>query len=440
MAILGALIVLILGFALTNENVIKPRTVLASVNGTEIQRQDYWRYRGVQLLEQVNQYSRIAGLVSSDQAGQYRQAAAQAQADFNDLWGNTDVDDATLQAMIDDQVFVQNLETVGLSITNDELNAYILNRFGPEDAPLSTEIPSPTLIPTRAAWATETAGANSTAQPTLAAPSAGTPTADQSLPATPFAGGSSPAAAAPAPDAAGSPTVAATPNPTEAVATAEANYALYRDNVFDRARISREQYRQWVAEPQLAREKVTSTLADQVGQTSEQVLASHILVETEELARQIRAELDEPGADFAQTAMNQSIDMASAENGGDLGWFTRGQMVAPFEEAAFSLQAGEVSQPVQTDFGWHIIHVRDHVQDRPMTDEQIQNAREQAVTEWLEEQKTAADIDADITVTATAAPSVFEPPANAPPVAPTPPQAPEPPAPTTEPLPEPPGN
>lgn len=440
--IVGALIVVILAFALTNENVIKPRTVLASVNETEIQRQDYWRYQGVQLIEQVNQYSRLAGLVGSDQAGQYRQAAAQAQADFNDLWGSTDVDDATLQQMIDDQVFVQNLGELGLSISDDELNTFILNRFAPQEAPLIPETPSPTLIPTRAAWATETAATDPNAQPPIdGSPAAGTPAAVGAIPATPLAGIASPeSAASPQTGLDGSPTVAPTPNATEAVATAQANYALYRDSVFDRANISREQYRRWVARPQLAREKVTSTLADEVGQRAEQVQASHILVETQELAQQIRAGLDQPGADFAQIAMNQSTDTASATNGGDLGWFTRGEMVAAFEDAAFALQPGEISQPVQSDFGWHIIDVRDHAQDRPMTDEQIQRAQERLADQWLQEQKADADIDSDINPTATAAPSVFEPPVNAPPAVPPDAAPPAQAAPTSAPLPAQPGS
>lgn len=417
LGIAGAIIVVILGFALTNENVIKPRKVLASVNGTDIQRQDYWRYRGVQLLEQVNQYSRIAGLVSSDQAGQYRQAAAQAQADFNNLWGSTDVDNATLQQMIDDQVYLQNVDDLGLSISRDEVDAFILNRFAPQDAPILPETPSATLIPTRAAWATQTAAADPGIQATTAAEAAlGSPAA------TPI-GASPESDASPVGDIAASPSMVATPNATEAVSTAEANYALYRDSVFDRAHISAGQYRTWVARPQLARDKVTGALDDQVGQTAEQVLASHILVGTEELARQIRAELDQPGADFAAIASTQSTDTGSATNGGDLGWFTRGEMVAPFEEAAFSLRPGEISQPIQSEFGWHIIYVRDHEQNRPMTDAQIQKAQERVVNDWLAQQKADAKIDSDINPTATAEPSVFEPPVNAPAPAPAAPTA-----------------
>lgn len=63
------------------------------------------------------------------------------------------------------------------------------------------------------------------------------------------------------------------------------------------------------------------------------------------------------GADFAEMAENHSLDTGSAANGGELGWFGKGRMVAPFEEAAFATPVGEISQPVLSRFGWHIIQV-----------------------------------------------------------------------------------
>lgn len=89
----------------------------------------------------------------------------------------------------------------------------------------------------------------------------------------------------------------------------------------------------------------------------ESVKARHILVETEEEADEIISLLDE-GEDFQELAKERSTG-PSGPQGGDLGFFTRGQMVAPFEEAAFSLDIGEVSDPVQTDFGWHVILVEE---------------------------------------------------------------------------------
>jgi foldase protein PrsA len=80
----------------------------------------------------------------------------------------------------------------------------------------------------------------------------------------------------------------------------------------------------------------------------------HILVDTQEKADEIRTQL-EAGADFAQLAQAESKDAASAAQGGDLGLIGKGDTVAEFEEAAFALGDGEISAPVQSTYGWHII-------------------------------------------------------------------------------------
>ena len=88
---------------------------------------------------------------------------------------------------------------------------------------------------------------------------------------------------------------------------------------------------------------------------SEQVRASHILVKTEEEAKIIAANIKNE-EDFANAAAQHS-HCPSGANGGDLGFFPRGMMVKPFEDAAFSLEIGKVSEPVKTQFGWHLILV-----------------------------------------------------------------------------------
>ncbi len=89
-----------------------------------------------------------------------------------------------------------------------------------------------------------------------------------------------------------------------------------------------------------------------------EVSARHILVESKEKADEIAAKL-KAGGDFAALAKENSKDPGSKDNGGDLGFFGRGQMVPQFEEAAFKLAKGEVSAPVQSQFGWHLIRLDD---------------------------------------------------------------------------------
>ncbi|KKB08274.1 hypothetical protein VE26_12875 [Devosia chinhatensis] len=105
-------------------------------------------------------------------------------------------------------------------------------------------------------------------------------------------------------------------------------------------------------------------------QPEDEVRASHILVETEERANELKTEIDN-GADFAELARENSIDPGAA-NGGDLGFFGQGMMVQPFEEAAFALaEPGDVSAPVQSQFGWHIIKLEEKRQSAPPTFEQV---------------------------------------------------------------------
>jgi len=99
----------------------------------------------------------------------------------------------------------------------------------------------------------------------------------------------------------------------------------------------------------------------------ERVRARHILVESEDEAKEIKAAID-AGKDFAEIAKEKSKDPGSGAEGGDLGWFTKEQMVPEFAEAAFSLDVGAVSDPVKSDFGWHVIKVEDK-RDKPGFDE-----------------------------------------------------------------------
>ena len=84
--------------------------------------------------------------------------------------------------------------------------------------------------------------------------------------------------------------------------------------------------------------------------------AVHILVATEDEAKAIKTELD-GGADFTELAKTKSTDTGSGANGGDLGWFGAGAMVKPFEDAVIAAKVGEVTAPVKSDFGWHLIKV-----------------------------------------------------------------------------------
>lgn len=103
----------------------------------------------------------------------------------------------------------------------------------------------------------------------------------------------------------------------------------------------------------------------------EEVRASHILVEDEAVAKDVHAQV-KGGADFAKVAQAKSKD-GSAGAGGDLGFFDRSVMVPAFADAAFALQKGQISAPVQTQFGWHVIRL----EDRRTRDRSFEEAEEE---------------------------------------------------------------
>ncbi len=124
--------------------------------------------------------------------------------------------------------------------------------------------------------------------------------------------------------------------------------------------------------------------------------AAHILVATQEEADAIKTELA-GGADFAEVAKTKSTDTGSGANGGDLGWFGLGMMVKPFEDAVIAAKVGEVAGPIQTDFGWHLILVKEtRVAENPTLDQmreelaaEIENA---AIEAKIAELQSAATI------------------------------------------------
>lgn len=126
-----------------------------------------------------------------------------------------------------------------------------------------------------------------------------------------------------------------------------------------------------------AMKKVYDEASKQI--TGEQeVRARHILVETEDEAKAIKAELDK-GADFAELAKKKSKD-PGASDGGDLGFFTKEQMVPEFSAVAFALEPGKISDPVKSQFGWHIIKVEEKRNRKAPDFEQVKAQIETYVT------------------------------------------------------------
>jgi parvulin-like peptidyl-prolyl isomerase len=133
-------------------------------------------------------------------------------------------------------------------------------------------------------------------------------------------------------------------------------------------------------------------LADEVPASAEQLHARHILVANAALAEDLQAQLA-GGAEFAELAQTYSLDLSTRIAGGDLGWFAPGTLTTPdVEAAAFELQPGETSAVVQSALGYHLIEVLERG-DHPLDPQTWRRMRQEAVDDWLLDERSQAAIE-----------------------------------------------
>jgi parvulin-like peptidyl-prolyl isomerase len=371
----GALAVaaLVLIGGLAYQFLIVPNSAVAAVNGENISTRQFWDQSKFQQYQTIGQLTNLIQfeqqLDPTGEQGFFTSQIQQLQATLSDSEG---LANQVLEAMIDQAVVQQSAAEAGISVSEDEyqaeLQSVIAGQLGSVTEPEAT--------------ATAEALAAATATPTVT-PS---PTPEE----------------APAEDTTPTPTLEPQPTATVHVMTQDEFTTGYQDlidNVSQAADISKTSteniYRKLIT-ADLLRTKLTDQLGDQMPTSGEQVRARHILISVAEdatdaeeqaaLAKAISITNQlKDGADFATLAEKYSDDTSSAANGGDLGFFGRGQMVSEFEDAAFSLPVGEISDPVRSQFGYHIIQVEERNPGQP------------DFSAWLQEKKAAGNIERRLT-------------------------------------------
>ncbi|GMR10620.1 MAG: hypothetical protein BMS9Abin28_1441 [Anaerolineae bacterium] len=192
--------------------------------------------------------------------------------------------------------------------------------------------------------------------------------------------------ATPAPAADGTPSPIATPYTRELF---ESNFEAFLTNAggfgVDEATLRAE------ARARLLRERLEADFETLVDKTQEQVWARHILVEEEQESADLLARLED-GEDWVDLASEFSIDESNKEQGGDLGWFGRGRLVKPFEEAAFGGEIGEIVGPIESEFGWHLIEILGH-EVRELDASSFRFAVSQAFDTWIAEARDTAEVE-----------------------------------------------
>jgi parvulin-like peptidyl-prolyl isomerase len=149
----------------------------------------------------------------------------------------------------------------------------------------------------------------------------------------------------------------------------------------------KEMLRQW-----LIKEQVMEAVSAGVGTEAEQVHVRLIKVDSEESAQQILNALQQ-GGDFAALVREHSLDLATKENGGDLGWFPRGYVAPELEAAAFALQPGQVSGVIRLGEGYHIVQVIEREAARPLSPEMQLDLKLSVFDEWLAELRASAVVE-----------------------------------------------
>lgn len=403
----AALLVIILGIGAYYQYLHLPRQTVASVGDEEIRRSDYWKYRKYELLLQINQYQQMAQFVEGDQVQQYQQLAFQADQEFRNV-EDASIDPMTLDQMIDRMIIMQSLDDFGIEITDEDVQDYLVQYF--TGTPLDPDQTGPSADPTAEAWATATAEAAQQEMEDAEEEAEAEPEADEEAEAEDED-------AEDADEAEETPTPEPTPSEEDLRATATTIQEQHEDGLLDRAGISHDEFVELFVVPELARERIQDRLAEDVPTRTEQVHAAHILVATEDAAQLIYEELVDGDGDFASAAEEQSTDSQTAPNGGDLGWFPRGVMVEEFEEVVFDLEPEEISEPFQTEFGWHIATILERDEDRPVALSVLNQLREQAFNDWLEQQREEIGVDTgdvDMPEDPGTVPGQFQPPASAP--------------------------
>ena len=373
-----------IGYGILDQKVLTGLRPVAVVNGEKITVNDFraqTKYYRSTLINEANRmiqlgqmFGNVSGFSITDQLSSIGREMDPFQA------GNT-----TLNQMIDNVVIRQEAEKKGITVTQQEVEERLQSEVGyfpdgtPTPTPTIENIPTSTLSPLQLTMMPPTA----TPTPIL------TETITSTLESTPTA----------TPQAEISPeptqviTSTATPSPTPTTFTSEAyqevkatTFASYEENFG----VSEATLREVIA-INLLREKMIQDIAGDIPCTQEQVWAEHILVDTEDLAKDIYNRLKE-GEDWNLMAATYSTDTSNKNNGGDLGWFARGQMVPEFEDVAFSLPVGQISEPVQTQFGWHIIRVLGH-EDRPVSQSTCNQLKSDAFQKWLDQVKSDSTIE-----------------------------------------------
>lgn len=363
LSIVGGFILLILLGGLIFTYVVKPSQAIATVNGAKITRQAYEKrvlYERFMLDEQIDyltlQYQQWSQSLQDDTTGLFDSIKSQAEQQLNQMYSErANVDRSALDNLIEEMLVATEAAKRGLTVSNDEVDKAYQDIAASRSGGVTQA----------SAQSTITARTNATATALLFTPT----------PVPTLAAGET----APTP----APTTSPQPTPTINILTGDAMttaISTWETTLRDEAHMTPADIRQLVYNT-LLKQKLTKAMGDEVPTVALQAHARHILVATEDEAKAAKAKI-EGGEDFAAVAAEVSTDTGTAQDGGDLGWFPQGAMITEFDKAAFSQEIGKISDPIQTQYGWHLVEVLAR-EDRELDQTSLNRAKSVAYSKWL---------------------------------------------------------
>lgn len=396
--ILGTIIVTVLAllvivYGIMDQYVLTQYKTVAVVNGQRITVKDFTEmaeYDRFQAKQTYNYNYYIFQMLGEDTTVASSFASNMIQI-INKLspsnavsYGQTLVDQ-----MVNNVLIEQQAKKMGITVSEDELNKKMEEIFQYSEG-VPTVTPTATTFPTM--LPTGTFSSEQLALVTLTPTATEAPT-ETPLPATPTLEAT--ATATPTEVTAGesTPTAEITPSMTPTEYTYEGYQQELKNSMDTLAEygISESFFRDLV-KVSILQEKVMKEVTKDVTPVQTEVWARHILVSDKTVADVLYQQLTQDGADFAQIAKEASIDTSNSANGGDLGWFPRHTMVPAFDKVVFDeLKVGEISEPVKTDFGYHIIQKLGEEQ-RSLSESEYQNYLSTVYTAWLNDIRDNSDV------------------------------------------------
>ena len=402
-----AVVVLVVGiitYGLLDQFVFKGLQPVAYVDKQAIRTNDFQSQVRYYRQQSVQNYMQALQLYYAYM--QISPSLAQQVADNNLSYYQTQLSESyasllgedVLDWMINEVIIRNEAKKMGITVSDAEIDEYLQGQFGfykdgtptptmtatsfitstmsPEQYALvtATPLPSATLEPTQTAVPEETAETEVTEEAAVEEETAAAGTEETVVEATPAA------------------TEIVEPTPTATEYTYEGYVERYDEFVggLEDEEINEKELRETIRTDMLS-DKIKDEITADLKPEEEQVWARHILVADEETAQEVLDALA-AGGDWTDLAAQYSTDSTNNTSGGDLGWFGRNQMVAAFEDAAYSLEIGEISDPVQTDYGWHIIQVLGH-EVRSISQYDFETLKTQAMQDWIEAKKSEYTIE-----------------------------------------------